>query len=503
MRFFDFLLLSLVAGACKASTVDHATAAASQQACQRIAGHLGASIVQSSGAAYDFAASNAWNFANALLRPTCIVFPSQAAHVQAAMREIYRAKSRFAVQAGSHSAMKGWNNVQDGVLIVFSNMKNATYNPASDSIILEPGIHWGEATATLSRFGVAPVGGRVGDVGTGLLLGGGLSFLSPSQGYAADNFKALDVVLVDGRLITATATNQYSDLFRAMKGGANRFGIVTRYEVQAVHVGTDDETPFFGGFIIYDGSTAEALSKATAKYVREVNDPQAVLLTTFTTIVLQGVLQTIAEVFLFYRGTSLPPSIFGDFLAIPALVTQVGPLSYTQVLATIGPESVNAQRGFVQHMGASALAGQEQLYLDALTHYQNFTNTFMNPASGAGMNYSTLAFTAVPASQIAAGRAKGGNVMIPANLKKGFAAVQLAQQFNPGVSAIPSFVQQGIDLLFRQVPPSPGLPLYVNECDAGQKVFESYGGYELLKATYRKYDPERFNVQHCQGPIGL
>ena len=62
-------------------------------------------------------------------------------------------------------------------------------------------------------------------------------------------YKELDVVLVTGELVTATATNEYADLFRALKGGANRFGIVTRYEVHAVHTGTKDDKNWFGGLI--------------------------------------------------------------------------------------------------------------------------------------------------------------------------------------------------------------------------------------------------------------
>jgi FAD/FMN-containing dehydrogenase len=87
------------------------------------------------------------------------------------------------------------------------------------------------------------------DVGTGLLLGGGLSFLSPAHGFAADSFKELDVVLVSGELVTATATNEHADLFLALKGGANRFGIVTRYELYPVHTGTKEDKTWFGGTI--------------------------------------------------------------------------------------------------------------------------------------------------------------------------------------------------------------------------------------------------------------
>jgi hypothetical protein len=60
----------------------------------------------------------------------------------------------------------------------------------------------------------------------------------------------LDVVLVTGEMVTATASNEYSDLFRALKGGGNRFGIVTRYELFPVHTGTKDNKAWFGGLII-------------------------------------------------------------------------------------------------------------------------------------------------------------------------------------------------------------------------------------------------------------
>lgn len=60
----------------------------------------------------------------------------------------------------------------------------------------------------------------------------------------------MDVVLVTGELVTVNATNQYADLFRALKGGANRFGIVTRYELYPAHTGTKEEKNWYGGSIV-------------------------------------------------------------------------------------------------------------------------------------------------------------------------------------------------------------------------------------------------------------
>ena len=70
---------------------------------------------------------------------------------------------------------------------------------------------------TPSSLFLSPAFTHNSDVGTGLLLGGGLSYLSAGHGFSVDALVEADVVLVNGALVTATATNRYSDLFKALK----------------------------------------------------------------------------------------------------------------------------------------------------------------------------------------------------------------------------------------------------------------------------------------------
>jgi hypothetical protein len=70
---------------------------------------LGESIIQSNGTKYLASAKGTWNLFNSEYSPTCIVFPGNASHVQTAMKAIYLAGVKYAVQAGGHSAMKGWD----------------------------------------------------------------------------------------------------------------------------------------------------------------------------------------------------------------------------------------------------------------------------------------------------------------------------------------------------------------------------------------------------------
>lgn len=107
--------------------------------------------------------------------------------------------------------------------------------------------------------------------------------------------REVDVVLVDGTIVTATPTNAYADLFRALKGGTNRFGIVTRYVVDAIPTGTKEDKRWFGGEIIvsvphlpypklyidssqiwqYDNSTVDAVLTALSHYALNIKDPKA------------------------------------------------------------------------------------------------------------------------------------------------------------------------------------------------------------------------------------
>jgi len=96
-------------------------------------------------------------------------------------------------------------------------------------VLVQGGALWGDVYEETQKFGVDVVGAHFWFIGVaGYLLGGGYSRLSGDRGLGLDNVLAATVVLADGRVVKTSATEE-TDLFWAIRGGGNQFGIVVEF----------------------------------------------------------------------------------------------------------------------------------------------------------------------------------------------------------------------------------------------------------------------------------
>src|ERR1700688_905599 len=184
-------------------------------------------------------------------RPAVIARCTGAADVIACVRFAREHDLLVSVRGGGHS-IAGKAVCDGGLMIDLSLMKGIRVDPRRKTVRAETGIKLGEFDRETQAFGLATTQGVVPTVGmAGLTLGGGWGHLHAKYGLAVDNVIGADVVTADGRLLTATASEN-QDLFWGVRGGSGNFGVVTSLEYCLHEVGN-----VFGGAVFYPAAKAK------------------------------------------------------------------------------------------------------------------------------------------------------------------------------------------------------------------------------------------------------
>ncbi|KAI0802232.1 FAD-binding domain-containing protein [Xylaria sp. FL0064] len=168
--------------------------------------------------------------------PRCIFQPTNTLGVSKAVKIIQYYQIVFSTRSGGHSPNPGWSSNSNGILLDLQKLDQVSLNSEKTVASVGPGARWGNVITMLDEQKTSVIGGRIPNVGVGgLLLGGGFFHFSGEFGLAADNVKNFEIVLADGTITNANAS-QNADLFWALKGGGPNFGIVTRYDLLTVPV---------------------------------------------------------------------------------------------------------------------------------------------------------------------------------------------------------------------------------------------------------------------------
>jgi hypothetical protein len=258
-----------------------------------------------------------WSSSCAALIPTCIIFPKSADEVAAVVQVLNENAETFAIKSGGHNPNNYFSSVQGGPLISTQRMDQVLLDPDTGIAHVGPGIRLDEIAAQLQGTGWTFVGGRIGNTGVGgLVLGGGLSYMSQQYGWAASSVIEYEIVLANGTVTTASAT-QNPDLFRALKGGGNNFGIVTTYVLQTYKQGN-----VYGGNLVYlhTPETDAKLLQAVRDFTEYNTDDKAAVIVTAERSTASVIDSWI--LFIFYDGVDVPEDTFKNF-------TDAGPVTNT------------------------------------------------------------------------------------------------------------------------------------------------------------------------------
>ena len=230
------------------------------QSIEQLKGAIRGEVIEPSHASYD----SARKVYNGMIdkRPRVIVKCVDVADVKAAVAFGVENQMLTAIRGGGHNGA-GLGTCDDGLVIDLSRMKGIRVEPAKKTVRVEGGCVWGDVDHATHAFGMATPCGFISSTGVaGLTLGGGIGYLTRRYGLTIDNLLGVDMVLADGRFVTATA-EENSDLFWAVRGGGGNFGVVTSFEFRLQPVDIVQFGPTF-----WDLSEAATVLRAYRDFIK-------------------------------------------------------------------------------------------------------------------------------------------------------------------------------------------------------------------------------------------
>ena len=166
-------------------------------------------------------------------RPALIARCRGVADIVDAVKLAREQKLDVAVRGGGHN-VAGRSTIDGGLMIDLSPMRGIHVDPRARTARAQGGLTWNGFNRETQLHGLATTGGVVSTTGIGgLTLGGGLGWLMGKHALALDNLLSVELVLADGRVLTARADDN-ADLFWALRGGGGNFGVAATLDTACI-----------------------------------------------------------------------------------------------------------------------------------------------------------------------------------------------------------------------------------------------------------------------------
>lgn len=163
-------------------------------------------------------------------QPHAVVRPHGAKEIAAAILWARDIGCRMVPRSGGHS-YAGCSTIGDGLVIHGGAMRSVRYRPELGLLEIDGGALNADIFDALRSGNRTIVHGRCPAVGiSAYLMGGGIGLGMREAGVGCDLVHSVELVLANGSIVRASATNEFKDLFWAVRGGGGgNLGYATRW----------------------------------------------------------------------------------------------------------------------------------------------------------------------------------------------------------------------------------------------------------------------------------
>ncbi|BDI22582.1 FAD-binding oxidoreductase [Herbiconiux sp. L3-i23] len=201
---------------------------------------------------------------SAVRRPAAVVGATSAEDIAFAVQIARRYELGVTIKATGHGAL----TEPDGTLLITTaRMRSVEIDPERGTARIAAGATWRDVIDAAAPHGLVPLSGSHDSVGAvGYTLGGGLSPLARTFGFAADHVRAFQVVTSEGRHLTVDAES-HPDLFWALCGGKGGLALVSEMTIELVRLDS-----VYGGPLIWGADDAAAVLRAYSAWTPTLPD---------------------------------------------------------------------------------------------------------------------------------------------------------------------------------------------------------------------------------------
>ncbi|KAH7396261.1 hypothetical protein BKA66DRAFT_438213 [Pyrenochaeta sp. MPI-SDFR-AT-0127] len=441
-----------------------------------------AKLLSEGTSAYDAFTNGYWSAQQGAVSPRCVFKPVNAVEVSSLVLLSRLTQCPFAVKGGGHAAFAGASSIDGGITVSMENFKKVAVSNDKKFVDVGPGNRWVDVYTTIEKSGVGVVGGRMSPVGVpGLILGGGISFFSNKLGWACDNVASFEVVTASGLIVTASPT-LFPDLYWALRGGGNNFGIVTNFKLDAFPLGK-----MWGGQRIYTENNFPAVLDAIHQFATtgSSKDTDAAQIVSFGGIAGLG---KIAIVQMHHAQPVVNASAFSDLNAIAHVQSNTA-------ISSLADLTIKMNEGSTDGLRQTQWDASFKVDRDLFSFLINAFYTLLPSVQSLPGAFPTISIQAITEGQLKGMQKKGGNALGLNPAKGPYFIMNMSSRWNNAAddAAFLKFFSTIIKHVKAEAQ-SKGLDnayIYMNYASQFDDPIASYGGANVkkLKDVSKKYDP--------------